>query len=114
ADLAGFFESGKTKLIMPAVAQGGVSPARDSHASNGSSGSENKGGGTPIGTGGGGSGSGGQDDPLIKALIQKLPAAGAPWAADERINWLKMLVMGFQIAYGTDDEIEITKKEAAN
>jgi hypothetical protein len=32
----------------------------------------------------------------------------------DRINWLKMLVMGFQVAYGTDAEIEIKKKEAAN
>jgi hypothetical protein len=37
-----------------------------------------------------------------------------PTAPDERISWLKMLVMGFQVAYGTDAEIEIKKKEAAN
>ena len=39
---------------------------------------------------------------------------GRSWPADDRINWLKMLVMGRQIAYGADDEIEIKKKEAAN
>jgi hypothetical protein len=42
-----------------------------------------------------------------------LPPEG-PWSADDRINWLKMLVMGFQVAYGADDEIEFKKKEAAN
>jgi len=47
------------------------------------------------------------------ALIQMLPSGGS-WPADDRINWLKMLVMGFQVAYGADDEIEIKKKEAAN
>jgi hypothetical protein len=31
---------------------------------------------------------------------------------DNRINRLKMLVMGFQVAWGTDTEIEI--KKAAN
>jgi hypothetical protein len=50
---------------------------------------------------------------LIQALIEKLPPEG-PWSADDRINWLKMLLMGFQVAYGADDEIEIKKKEAAN
>jgi hypothetical protein len=33
---------------------------------------------------------------------------------DDRVNWLKMLVMGFQVAYGTEEEIEVKKKEAAN
>jgi hypothetical protein len=55
----------------------------------------------------------GTNDPLISALIQKLPAGGN-WPVDDRINWLKILVMGFQVAYGTDAEIEIKKKEAAN
>jgi hypothetical protein len=45
-------------------------------------------------------------------LIQKLPAQG-PWGADERVTWLKMLAMAFQIAYGPVEEISI-KKEAAN
>ena len=56
---------------------------------------------------------GGPDDQLFQALIQKLPPAG-PWPAEDHVNWLKMLVMGFQIAYGTEDEIEIKMKEAAN
>jgi hypothetical protein len=29
-------------------------------------------------------------------------------------QWLKMLVIGFQVAYGADAEIEIERKEAAN
>ncbi len=41
-----------------------------------------------------------------------LPSGGS-WPADDRINWLKMLGMGFQVAYGADDGIEIKKKEAA-
>jgi hypothetical protein len=43
-----------------------------------------------IGHGAGG-GTGGQDDPLMPA---------GSWPVDDRINWLKMLVMGFQVAYG--------------
>jgi hypothetical protein len=41
--------------------------------------------------------------------MQKLPPSG-PWSADERVNWLKLLTMAFQIAYGPSDEIEIKKQ----
>jgi hypothetical protein len=58
-------------------------------------------------------GTGGQNDPLIKALIQKLPNSSS-WPVDDRINWLKMLVIGFRVAYGTEAEIEVKKKEATN
>ena len=47
----------------------------------------------------------------MKAMIQKLPTQG-PWPTDERVTWLKMLTMAFQMAYGCE-EISI-KKEAAN
>ena len=30
-------------------------------------------------------------------------------SADERVNWLKLLTMAFQIAYGQVEEIEIMK-----
>jgi hypothetical protein len=93
ADQAGFFEHGKNRLVMPGVGTAGHRKPNE-HKSGGS-----------------GSGGGGGGDALIQALIDKLPASG-PWSADDRVNWLKMLVMGFQVAYGTDEEIEI--KKAAN
>lgn len=98
AEQAGFFEHGKNKLVMPGVASG-------SHHRKGD---EIK----PPGGGGGGDGDGGSDDPLIAALIQKLPKQG-PWSIDERVNWLKLLTMAFQMTYGQEEEIEI-KKESAN
>jgi hypothetical protein len=52
---------------------------------------------------------GGPQDTLIQALIEKLPPAG-PRTADERVNWLKLLTMAFQIAYGQVEEIEIKKQ----
>jgi hypothetical protein len=117
ADLSGFFESGKTKLVMPALAQGsgggaGREIVRDKGGSGGQGDSRTGTGGSGAGSGSG-NGSGGQNDPLINALIQKLPSGGN-WPVDDRINWLKMLVMGFQVAYGAEAEIEIKKKEAAN
>jgi hypothetical protein len=44
-------------------------------------------------------------DPLIQALIQKLPEKG-PWAKADRQNWMKMLEMAFNIAYGATEEGE--------
>jgi hypothetical protein len=97
ADQAGFFEHGKSRLVMAGL---GASGHRKP--------SEHK----PGGSGSGSSGSGG-GDALIQALIDKLPGSG-PWPADDRVNWLKMLIMGFQVAYGTEEEIEVQKKGAAN
>lgn len=108
AELSGFFESGKTKLVMPAVAQAGGHHREQADKGNAGNGSSSKG---SSGSGAGsGSGTGGPNDQLIQALISKLPPSG-PWSADDRVNWLKMLVLGFQVAYGADDEIEIKKKE---
>jgi hypothetical protein len=98
AEQAGFFEHGKNRLVMPGVAPGSKPPkVKDGDKSGG-------------GGDGGGNG-GGPEDQLIQALIQKLPSGG-PWSADERVNWLKLLAMAFQIAYGPTETIEI-KKEAA-
>jgi hypothetical protein len=107
AEQAGFFENGKTKLVMPALAQDSGGHVREATRDGG--GITNSVGGS-AGSAGSGGVNGGQNDPLIKALIQKLPAGGS-WPTDDRINWLKMLVMGFQVAYGSDAEIEIKKKE---
>jgi hypothetical protein len=95
ADQAGFFEHGKNRLVMPGVAASGLRKPNEHKP------------------GGSGNGGGGAGDALIQALIDKLPPSG-PWPVDDRVNWLKMLIMGFQVAYGTEEEIEIKKKEAAN
>ena len=50
-------------------------------------------------------------DPLINELFQKLPKAGV-WPVDERVSWLKMLAMAFQVIYGQETEIDIKKAEA--
>jgi hypothetical protein len=96
---AGFFAHGEDRLVRPAGPGTKPIDAPPSTESNG---------GNKSKTGG----SGGGKDPLIAALIQKLPPEG-PWPVDERVTWLKMLAMAFQITYGQEAEIRITK-EAAN
>ncbi len=41
-------------------------------------------------------------DPLLAALIEKLPAAGSAWPAPEREAWLKMMSMAFNVVYQGD------------
>ena len=97
AKQAGFFAHGEDRLVRPALAGPGTKPIDSSEPEK-----------DVVKKSGGGSG---PDDPLIQALIQKLPHTG-PWAVDERVTWLKMLAMAFQITYGQEQNIEI-KKEAA-
>jgi hypothetical protein len=104
AQKAGFFEHGSDRLVMPSSSSRGS----DSQKSEAPASVPE-----PLPTvrfyGGGG---GGHSDPLIQALIQKLPETG-PWPVDERVNWLKLLSMAFQMTYGQEQQIEI-KKEASN
>ena len=45
------------------------------------------------------SGSGAQD-PLLSALVDKLPAAGSSWPAADRQAWLTMMNNAFDVVYG--------------
>lgn len=56
-----------------------------------------------------GGGGGGPNDPLIRAVIQKLPRKG-PWSAKDRLNWIKMLMMAFNVTYG---DVEIDDSDIA-
>lgn len=39
-------------------------------------------------------------DPLLSALISKLPAGGTEWAADKQKAWLDLMAMAFATVYG--------------
>jgi hypothetical protein len=47
------------------------------------------------------------NDPLISALIAKLPAAGGRYSQAQRVNWLRMMVMAFNEAYGIETSISV-------
>jgi hypothetical protein len=49
----------------------------------------------------------GRADPLISALIEKLPPPGPAWSIEQRLVWLRMAAMAFDLAYGVDAPIEI-------
>lgn len=41
-----------------------------------------------------------KDDPLIAALIAKLPKANTAWPVDQQVAWLRMTAMAFGVVYG--------------
>ena len=43
--------------------------------------------------------------PLVQALLQQLPAEGAPWELSKCVAWLEMLKLGFVVMYDNSDEL---------
>lgn len=44
-------------------------------------------------------------DPLIAALIAKLPPTDKPWPRAARMNWLRLMVMAFNETYGLEEPV---------
>ena len=42
----------------------------------------------------------GAHDPLLSALVDKLPVPGTAWAASDRQAWLEMMARAFDVVYG--------------
>lgn len=48
-------------------------------------------------------------DPLLVALLQKIPAQGEQWPQDKRLRWFKTFAMNVSQVYDDDDEpVELT------
>ena len=41
-------------------------------------------------------------DPLMRALLDRLPQPNAIWSTDDRANWLKAAAMAFNLIYKTE------------
>lgn len=52
-------------------------------------------------------------DPLLAALIAKLPPSDTPWPVDRQLAWLKMMAMGFATVYGGDVLSQMGNVQAA-
>jgi hypothetical protein len=106
AEQANYFEHGKNRLVMHAVAVRDaphVDPPEDK-----------------IKNGGGGGGEDGLGelglDPLLIALLKKIPTSG-DWPAAQRVRWFRTLAMNVSQIYDGDDEAsrnEIDLDKSAN
>jgi hypothetical protein len=85
ADQAGFFEHGKNRLVMPAIAVKAENGGKKEEKENGGGGD---GGGLPPGI-----------DPIIQGLLARLPRSGGVWAESERKLWLQLLEGSFKLIY---------------
>jgi hypothetical protein len=47
-------------------------------------------------------------DPMIVALIGKLPSDQTPFPLDRRLAWLRMAAMTFDLVYGVEEPITLT------
>jgi hypothetical protein len=100
ADQAGFFEHGRNRLVQPGIALTPGQPEDQDAAGNSGSGG-----------GGNGGGDGSNLDPLISALLLKLPKPADKFPKQARATWLQMMAMAFEMAYGPAGEIEIKAKQ---
>ena len=107
ADQTGFRAHGATRLVMPAVVV--LPPSADTTPATNSA---QVGGG---GSGGSGGGNMGLDlDPLLIALLQKIPKQGLPWPKDRRVRWFRTFAMNVSEVYDEEDEpveLDITEKK---
>jgi len=92
AELAGYFEHGKNRLVMPAMVTGHDQPREESKTDQKNSG------------GNGGDGKSPDIDPIIRGLLARLPKSGDVWPEVERKLWLELLSGSFKLIYKDKDE----------
>jgi hypothetical protein len=95
AKQAGLFELSAERLSLPPSLNG----AKDS-----SLGQEPKQEKTGGGNGNGGDGPEFNLDPLLIALLQKIPPQGEKWPKDKRVRWFKTFAMNVSQVYDGDDD----------
>ena len=95
---AGFFTLGEDRLIKPQFGDVPTTKPISDHT--------DAVGGDP-GSGYGGSDGGGRKppaDPLIKGLVERLPASDTLWSLRDRAKWLQTAINAFDLIYKADDE----------
>ncbi len=90
ADQAGFYEAGRDRLVMPGF---GPTPEPKPETKRG---------------GGDGDGPDFGLDPLLVALLKKIPPAGNDWPGPNRVRWFRTFAMNVsQIYDGDGDPVEL-------
>lgn len=103
---AGYFAHGEDRLVRPALP--GIRPVDDPPPQPDDKNRKN----------GGGGGGGGDDlelDPLLLALLKKIPPSGTEWPASQRVRWFRTFAMNVSQIYDGDEnpvEMEIKPVKA--
>jgi hypothetical protein len=111
---AGYFAHGEDRLVRPASP--GTRPQDSAPVAELPSHIERFGGG-----GGGGSGGDGESgltlDPLLLALLKKVPPAGKEWSGSQRVRWFRTFAMNVSQVYDSDEnpiEMDISLTDPAS
>jgi len=92
AEQAGFFWSGKERLVKPALnASGNPSERQEGERNRDEVGNDDKANGSR------------QLHPFVEGLIKSLPRIGEPWPLGKRVQWLQAAVSCFSLIYPDDD-----------
>lgn len=86
AEVAGFFDMDRTRLIMPAGAGADTPPVEEKK--DVSEKEKNGGGGPPTGL-----------HPFIQGLLQTLPIPDTDWSMQDRVKWLQTAANIFDLIY---------------
>lgn len=102
AEQAGFFEHGRDRLVMPGFV---AAPAQDSEKKPDPVLEKSFGGGS-----GGGGGSSVNLDPLLLALLQKIPSKEEGWPAAKRVRWFRAFAMNVSQVFDEDQDEPVELK----
>jgi hypothetical protein len=97
---AGFFIHGEDRLVRPVDRGPGTKPIDPAKTENESKLAEEK-------VGGGGNNGGGNDldlDPLLKALLKKMPPPDKGWPGPARVRWFRTFAMNVSQIYDGDGQ----------
>lgn len=98
---AGFIRPGSDRFVTPIVQAPGASSADTSQQAE-----------SPKKFAGGG---GGDDvDPIIRALVEKIPPTGTQWPLEEQVQLLQMLGMAFHMIYKNKRPIKVSAEPDAS
>ncbi|WP_172294825.1 hypothetical protein [Pseudoruegeria sp. HB172150] len=106
AETAGYFESGRDKLVRPAkLREAGEGSSHGEGKAEGNGGSHDQRGGEAGGAGDGGSGGEFDNvDPLIRALLAHLPSPKSVWPRADRDAWLKLVEGSLAFIYKDESD----------
>jgi hypothetical protein len=91
AEQTGFFEHGRNRLVMPAVASRQESPSDKLSDKKGGGGDEPPSGEVAL-------------DPLLIALLKKVPPPEKGWPGPARVRWFRTFAMNVSQIYDGDGE----------
>jgi hypothetical protein len=98
---AGYIKAGSDRFVSPILRN--ERPSASTDPGDGSDGQQSM----RQNPGGGAANENDGLDPVIRALVQKIPPTGAPWGSDEQVMWLRMMAMAFSMAFGGKRTIKI-------